>query len=224
MLFLIEPCQILLCEKRSYKLAFADPFAMLSRPHVLLSRALVSLELLSRRFGGGASQHAGFRGSFAAGLSLFTFAISFRKLSRPAFWLSRGFYRTPPFTTLYCQGFWRCSIVHASFLGPPSKYFSSLWVPCGLLPLRLQGWQEPLSGSKQSFSSWFTRFNDKQQAQEAQASLKGSRYTLGFVSCLVLGFIVWVFVLARKTWPSSFKSPSVRMCVSSSRPAMVVLL
>ena len=38
-----------------------------------------------------------------------TFAISFRKLSRPAFWLSRGFYRTPPFTTLYCQGFWRCS-------------------------------------------------------------------------------------------------------------------
>ena len=48
-----EPCQILLCKKRSYKLAFADPFAMLSRPHVLLSRALVSLELLSRVFRGG---------------------------------------------------------------------------------------------------------------------------------------------------------------------------
>ena len=50
-----EPCQILLCKKRSYKLAFADPFVMLSRPHVLLSRALVSLELLSRRFRGGPS-------------------------------------------------------------------------------------------------------------------------------------------------------------------------
>ena len=53
--FPCEPCQILLCKKRSYKLAFADPFAMLSRPHVLLSRALVSLELLSQRFRGGAS-------------------------------------------------------------------------------------------------------------------------------------------------------------------------
>ena len=52
---IFEPCQILLCKKRSYKLAFADPFAMLSRPHVLLSRALVSLELLSRRFRGGPS-------------------------------------------------------------------------------------------------------------------------------------------------------------------------
>ena len=40
-------------KKRSYELAFADPFAMLSRPHVLLSRALFSLELLSRRFRGG---------------------------------------------------------------------------------------------------------------------------------------------------------------------------
>ena len=70
---------------------------MLSPPHVLLSRALVSLELLfatlSRR---SVTQHAGFRGSFPAGPSLVTFAISFRKLSRPAFWLSRGFYRTPP--------------------------------------------------------------------------------------------------------------------------------
>ena len=51
----IEPCQILLCKKRSYELAFADRFAMLSRPHVLLSRALCSLELLSRRFRGGLS-------------------------------------------------------------------------------------------------------------------------------------------------------------------------
>ena len=38
------------CKKRSCELAFADPFAMLSRPHVLLSRALFPLELLSRCF------------------------------------------------------------------------------------------------------------------------------------------------------------------------------
>ena len=50
-----EPCQILLCKKRSCELAFADPFAMLSRPHVLLSRVLFPLELLSRRFRGGLS-------------------------------------------------------------------------------------------------------------------------------------------------------------------------
>ena len=53
-------------------------------------------------------QHAGFRVSFAAGPSLVTFAISFRKLSRPAVLLSLGFYRTPACTTLYCQGLWRC--------------------------------------------------------------------------------------------------------------------
>ena len=111
-----EPCQILLCKKRSYKFAFADPFAMLSPPHVLLSRALVSLELLSQRFRGGASHSMQ---AFAAGPSLVTFAISFRKLSRPAFWLSRGFYRTPPFTTLYCQGFWRCSHEYELLIGHP---------------------------------------------------------------------------------------------------------
>ena len=55
---------------------------------------------LSRRT---VTRHAGFRGSFAAGPSLVTFAISFRQLSRPAFWLSRGFYRKSPFTTLYVR-------------------------------------------------------------------------------------------------------------------------
>ena len=82
----------------------------LSRPHVLLSRASFSLELLSRRtVTPHHHQHAGFCESFAAGPSSVTFTISFRKLSRPAFWPSRGFYRTPPFATLYCHGLWRCS-------------------------------------------------------------------------------------------------------------------
>ena len=53
-------------KKRSYEPACADPFAMLSRPHVLLSRVLLSLELLSRRFRGGLSHSmqafASFRG------------------------------------------------------------------------------------------------------------------------------------------------------------------
>ena len=52
---------------------------MLSRPHVLLSRDFfrIAFATLSRRT---VAQHAGFRGSFAAGLSLVTFAISFRDL------------------------------------------------------------------------------------------------------------------------------------------------
>ena len=52
---------------------------MLSRPHVLLSRALVSLELLSRRFRGGASHSM----QAFAGLSRGTFFGYFRdKLSQ----------------------------------------------------------------------------------------------------------------------------------------------
>ena len=79
---------------------------MLSRPHVLLSRALVSLELLSRRFRDGASHSM----QAFAGLSrrdLLWLLSSFRGLRFGFRGDSIG--HPPLLITLYCQGFWRCS-------------------------------------------------------------------------------------------------------------------
>ena len=74
-------CAKYLCKKLSYELAFSDPFAMLSRPHVLLSRALFPLELLSRRFRGGLSHSM----QAFAGLSRRDLLCFFRHKLSPAF-------------------------------------------------------------------------------------------------------------------------------------------
>ena len=90
--------------------------------------------------------------------------ISFRQLSWPAFWLSRGFYRTrtPPFATLYCQGLWRCSF--NKFGGAVLYSWSSFALcPSGCLAQKAPRAWQCLPHTKPSYRALFRTRPDESQ-------------------------------------------------------------